>query len=1391
MEHGHHHHNHKGYSDIFDMQVHSIPRIPRPHRKALLNLPKREKKSYILGPSGSTLSSPPITPPRLQPTTTPSQAARKTNIKPQHPYMHENSIAAAIDVAYIPNTRTRLVHPPPRLPPFYDAYLKDVARLSKILDDGDDDGGGNGGGGISGLSVASLVPVLKFEGGVAEGLRRVGAFRVGGFAGKSMVGGGSGDAAVADAHEVRVAEARKEQRRVHSSMKMSAPENGEGYEPALENEDFEPGAVSRPNENEQRGERGWKGAVKMTGFERNVPYMLDVWQRVEGVDLIGIMGVPVGGTGEAENRKLRSARSLERRVVSPFEAVGSPSASLLATSPHRNEGAPSDANLVISKSHTSFEHSSTRPHTNATTVSTSTDTTAPSTTDTVPATPASAKSAKSTTTPFIKDHQTPTTPLPPAAPTVDAKTLSSGTISLLKHLTQETKSNSNTEPAHLPASEVERVLRLTLTGAGQTTHDVLQTTSSVSFSSSNSIGGKTGGGSSTLLKRRKRQTYRLRANGGFVLDTTPESEFLLVLPVSMTDGEDEMGGEEGAYRRRSVGAMSPDGLSGLPQGLMKEKAGVDGAKALSHMLQKATAKPWSAGKLPKSRAKPENTTENALNLTRLVTLIKRYKTTESALTGLESPENIKLESMADFLMTPFTHLEQIPEKNTIAYKILHQTLLFCLLTPPEEDNPHHPLRFESARLLIQLQDFVQLPRWETIAFKTTLLEALNSTTNNSLTNSTSSSAELCGATAQESFLAAITLCTSLGHVDTKTVRKVKQGLGDFQPAIRLQAMQCLSKLPLRHASGVFDMLVSEGVNNTSWRVRMDVVELVSVWIQRVVSDDGAGAIREETLNGDAEGTVVDAMECMSRQVVGEDRESGEDEDTARVEEARAESRNGEKADPDESNSSNQINEDTKGGRKEAVSAKIQSKRVSTVRKASLGITSTDSQTMRPYSLADRLEPQMARAVQMLLDMMWNDWSQDVRTLATKALARLGKGKLVFERIISLLQMKDPARKIDALKCLNALGIVTEDALEAYLDAFKDPYFAVRVEATKVACKIVTAENRALVNTLLDRMSDFDHRVRAYAIKAIGLCQCREPRIRETLYYSLIHDISASVRAEAIHATVQLGLLHPDAQLRETIHVLMETDRDDNVRIEAERVLTRGGYIMDLEKRKTGAVAAAAAASGVEDSNESPSLGGGSEDSSHGAGPRVSVSKTSNSHGGNMTIAAVLGGVYGPVSTATTGGRGVSPNVTMKSNAPSSPPSNQNPSTNHGAKSTITVPTTSGPRVPVNILPAAIQDVSSREDVELYFRDCLVGELEQQAVIDQVKDMSVASVVLREVEQMERDNADLPELGLELEFRKAEKWGRAGELRKSGKLGWRGGKIQTGIQSSAATRFGYF
>ncbi|KAJ3242624.1 HEAT repeat-containing protein 4 [Chytriomyces hyalinus] len=1291
--------------------------------------------------------------------------------------MHENSIAAAIDVAYIPHTRTRLVHPPPRLPPFYDAYLKDVARLSKILNDDEEDVGGDGGGnGIAGLSVSSLVPDLKFDGGVAENLRRVGAFRVGGFAGKSMVGGGCGEAAVADAHEARVAESRREQRRLHSSMKTSAPDNGEGYETAPEKEEFETGAVSRPNENEQRGERGWKGAVKMTGFERNVPYMLDVWQRVEGVDLVGIMGVPVGGIGE-ENRKLRSSRSLERKVVSPFEAARSRSVSLLGASSHQNEGTPSDENPAISKSSASFEHSSTRPDTNATTASNGTDIKVPPTADTTATTPASVKSAKSTT-PF-NNQQSATSPVPPPAPTIDAKTLSSGTISLLKHLTQETKSINNAEPARLPASEVERVLRLTLTGAGQTAHDVLQTTSSASFSSSNSIGGKT----STLLKRRKRQTYRLRANGGFVLDTTPESEFLLVLPVSMTDGEEEMGGEEGAYRRRSIGAMSPDGLSGPPQ---KEKVGVEGARALSQILQKTTTKPWSAGKMPKSRVKPENTNENALNLTRLVTLIKRYKTTESALTGLESPENIKLETMADFVMTPFTHLEQIPEKNTIAYKILHQTLLYCLLTPSEENNPHHPLRFEAARLLIQLQDFVQLPRWETIAFKTTLLEALNSTTN----NTTSTSAELCGATAQESFLAAITLCTSLGHVDTKTVRKVKQGLGDFQPTIRLQAMQCLSKLPLRHASGVFDMLISEGVNNTSWRVRMDVVELVSVWIQRVVSDDSAGVNREEKLKGDAEGTVLEAMECMSRQVAGEDRESGEDEDVGRGEEVRTESRSAEKLDPEESNSSYQINEDTKEARKDTVSAKIQSKRVSTVRKTSLGTTNTDSQTMRPYSLADRLEPQMARAIQMLLDMMWNDWSQDVRTLATKALARLGKGKLVFERIISLLKMKDPARKIDALKCLNALGIVTEDALEAYLDAFKDPYFAVRVEATKVACKIVTAENRALVNTLLDRMSDFDHRVRAYAIKAIGLCQCREPRIRETLYYSLVHDASASVRAEAIHATVQLGLLHPDVQLRETIHVLMETDRDDNVRIEAERVLTRGGYIMDLEKRKTGAAAAASAASGVEGSTDLPSLGGGSEDTSHGAAPRVSSANASNHLGGNMTIAAVLGGVYGPVSTATTGGRGVSPNVTLKSNAPSSPPSNQN-SSNHGAKSTITVPSTSGPRIPVNILPAAIQDISSCEDVELYFRDCLVGELEQQAVIDQVKDMSVASVVLREVEQMERENADLPELGLELEFRKAEKWGRAGELRKSGKLGWRGGKIQTGIQSSAATRFGYF
>ncbi|KAJ3048036.1 hypothetical protein HDU99_009281, partial [Rhizoclosmatium hyalinum] len=48
---------------------------------------------------------------------------------------YQNPIAAAIDVPYVKDTRIPHVHPLPRLPPSYEAHLRDVRSLKDVLED--------------------------------------------------------------------------------------------------------------------------------------------------------------------------------------------------------------------------------------------------------------------------------------------------------------------------------------------------------------------------------------------------------------------------------------------------------------------------------------------------------------------------------------------------------------------------------------------------------------------------------------------------------------------------------------------------------------------------------------------------------------------------------------------------------------------------------------------------------------------------------------------------------------------------------------------------------------------------------------------------------------------------------------------------------------------------------------------------------------------------------------------------------------------------------------------------------------------------------------------------------------------------------------------------------
>ncbi|KAJ3222929.1 HEAT repeat-containing protein 4 [Clydaea vesicula] len=197
------------------------------------------------------------------------------------------------------------------------------------------------------------------------------------------------------------------------------------------------------------------------------------------------------------------------------------------------------------------------------------------------------------------------------------------------------------------------------------------------------------------------------------------------------------------------------------------------------------------------------------------------------------------------------------------------------------------------------------------------------------------------------------------------------------------------------------------------------------------------------------------------------------------------------------------------------------------------------------------------AVQYFLDLMWNDWSSVVRTTATNILAHLGVGKPVFDWIINLLSHVDPNKRIEALSCFGQLKILTNQSMMKFLNTFDDNFTDVRIEACKVACVLAT-NHRLLINKLIEKCDDIEWKVRAYAIKALGLSGYSGPKLKETLLWLLYHEPHSSVKAEAIRATFTIMRQEDNLELKEGIYNLLN-DKSDLVRKEAERVLQQTGF----------------------------------------------------------------------------------------------------------------------------------------------------------------------------------------------------------------------------------------
>ncbi|KAJ3353651.1 HEAT repeat-containing protein 4 [Entophlyctis luteolus] len=1078
-----------------------------------------------------------------------------------------NSIAAAIDVPFVPNTRIPLVHPPPRLPPYYEAHLRDLDRFKQALQDSDSDDGYGGSDTSQALSASTdalggtNVLRLRFDAEVKQKFYSNGTVS----SPKRLSEGGRNQKGMRRASQAdRFWAAERHLRRFKSKSSVSSLADSESS--------LAKNSQSRHSSSDQT----------------------DKLDRTEDLD------------------SARKAPDALREENQPDSTELQPDNSIKSTQETVEQSDLDEASLrdcQFFSASTAILEKSERD------------------------------------IPLTAPHQ--------SCP----NTISTPTLDLLRKLAVDSKGGPE---AHLSTKEIDLLLKLTLTGSS----DLFNVSLGPSTSETDMAAGLSGNLKFKAQERRRKHTYRLKASGGFALNLSSlEETFQLVLPIA-DDKPIKSTPSETMEDHNDISVDESNSAS----------------KSLANVLDEYPST-LSLGILPLpsvSKKEPKDCYE----FTRLISLsesqynINRYKTRESRIVVFNEAENIEIEDISDFVATPYAHMDKLPQRGTKAYAALYQTLLLALLNEQGAE-----LRFEAAKILIHMDDYQNLPRWETIAFKKALSDAVLS---QRPPDSGAAGAQSERDNVDDALLAGICLCR-MGIVDSKTVRRVKHGLGDFDAAKRDAAIECLSSLHMRHANGVMDMLISECRKTASWRVRVDVIELLTRWIQRI---DPETYSPSNSLVG-SEFKSTEAINVISTQIC--------------------------------ENSANSDTTDSHPLKRRNISFSLENRTVSKLLQVS---TTKIVQT--------KLEGQILRAIDVLLDLMWNDWSKEVRSAATKALARLNQGQQAFQWIIDMLEMDDPVKKIDALRCLSSMGVITSNAQHMFLKTFKDTFNSVRIEACKVACGVVTAENRTLINTLLDCLNDFDDRVRAFAIKglatcgavsltckaAIGLSKCTEPRIKEAIYWALIHEKHPSVRAEAINSAVELKLLDEDIRLREAVFILMDTDKSLEVRKLAERILAKGGYIFsDGNKRKI---------SVASDNGQKTIKTANSDDS------KSDENAQNNSSGFlSHTIAAVPGGFVGAAQQQT---------QQKPPTAIATTPMRENK-----IRETC---------VPVNVLPDAIKGFSE-EDVELYFRDCLVGEAERQAVVDQLRGMSMASTVLKEVEQMERESADLPDIGMDLDFRKVQ------------------------------------
>jgi hypothetical protein len=147
----------------------------------------------------------------------------------------------------------------------------------------------------------------------------------------------------------------------------------------------------------------------------------------------------------------------------------------------------------------------------------------------------------------------------------------------------------------------------------------------------------------------------------------------------------------------------------------------------------------------------------------------------------------------------------------------------------------------------------------------------------------------------------------------------------------------------------------------------------------------------------------------------------------------------------------------------------------------------NSDETRERILACKVLPSLRRNLnkdltEKLVHLMWNDTDKNVRKVAAQTLGRTGRGQKVHDELWQRLQSPNVSERIEALRKLNYLGVMTAKLLTPYLECFYDDYITVRELACRTAQRLQLKDEQ-IVTTLLE-LAQFDQipKIKAVAIQ---------------------------------------------------------------------------------------------------------------------------------------------------------------------------------------------------------------------------------------------------------------------------------------------------------------------